>query len=139
MSNKKKYNFIILLSIFFLIILMIENYKVRKIIDEKQCKLQEIDKKIQNEQLIIKKFGYKDILNAVGNQDGIRITKIAQKKGSDIVLVRVMLSGELSFIVRALENMKNDESFQSVQNIEMEKSEDDKIVAKVNVNFIRNK
>ena len=139
MSNNKKYNFAILLSIFSLIILIIQNYRVEKIIAEKQDKVQKIEKKVEAKHLVVKKFGYNDIVNAVGNQDGIKITKFIQQKESDIALVEVEILGELTFVEKTLENIENKENFQNVQNIKMEKCEDDKIITKVNVNFIRNK
>jgi hypothetical protein len=139
MHSNKKYSVVIFICIFSLVFLIFENYRVGKIVSEKQKKISQAEEKIEDKYIPIKKFGYSDIINAFGNQEGIIITKFTQKKEGNTATVEVDVLGDISLVEKMLKNIESKENFQDIQNIKIEKCEDNNIITRLNMNFIKNK
>lgn len=139
MYNNKKYYVVILLCAFSLGFLMFQNYRIDKIISEKQKKIRQIEEKLEGKYISKKKYGYNDIINAFGNQEGIKITKFMQQKESNIATIEVNMLGDIPLVEKMLKNIENKENFQNIQNINIEKCEDGKIITRLNMNFIKNR
>ena len=139
MHNNKKYSVVIFFCIVSLIFLIVQNYRVEKIVSEKQKKISRIEEKMENKYIPVKKFGYSDIINDFGPQEGIKITKFTQKKESNTAAVEVEMLGDIPSVEKMLKNIEGKENFQNIQNIKIGKCEDNKIITRLNMNFIKNK
>jgi len=139
MCNNKKYIMVTFFFIFSLVFLIFENYRVEKVLSEKQNKITKIEMKEKNKDIPTKKFGYIDIINTFENQEGLKITKLNQQKDENTASVELDIVGDISLIEKFLKNIEKKENFQSIKNIEIEKREDNSITTRLNMNFIKNK
>lgn len=139
MYNNKKYIVIIFLCIFSLVFLIFKSYAVEKVISEKQKKIRQIDVKAAAKNTAIKKFGYSDIINDFENQEKVKIIRLIQQKEDNVVSVEVEILGDISLVEEILKDIKDKDNFQNIQNIKIEKREDNSIITRLDMNFIKNK
>ncbi|KZL94208.1 hypothetical protein [Clostridium magnum] len=139
MYNNKKYILTISICIFALVFLIFKNYIVLKTINERQKKIIQVKVNEEDNYKSIREFGYSDIISVFEKQQGIKIVKFIQQKESDIASVEVEILGDISTVEKVLKNIESKDNFHNVQNIKIERCEDNNIIARLNVNFIKNK
>lgn len=139
MYNNKKYILTISICIFALVFLIFKNYIVLKTINERQKKIIQVKVNEEDNYKSIREFGYSDIISVFEKQQGIKIVKFIQQKESDIASVEVEILGDISTVEKVLKNIESKDNFHNVQNIKIERCEDNNIIGRLNVNFIKNK
>jgi hypothetical protein len=139
MCNNNRYIIVTLLSIISLSFLIFENCKVGKVVREKENKLMQIEAMAKNKSTLTPKFGYSDIINVFDNQEGIRIIKLIEQKEEKRASAEIEILGDMSTAEKVLKNVEKKENFQNIQNMKMEKREDNNIITTLNMNFIKNK
>ncbi|WML35319.1 hypothetical protein [Clostridium sp. OS1-26] len=127
----------VILCLILFLFLIVQNFNVREKIAENEAKLRVIDEnKSDNSKL--KQFGFTEILEGLSEKEKVKINGLRIQSNKEAA-VELEILGDISVVKSTLEDIKNKDNYQRINNIKINKDENSNNTTKVNIDFIKNK
>lgn len=127
----------IILCLILFVFLIVQNLNVRQKIVKNEAKLRVINEN-KNDDSKLKQFGFTEILEDLSEKEKIKIDDLKSKNNKEAT-VEIEILGDISIVKKTLEDIKNKDNYQYINNIKINKDENNNNTAKVNIDFIKNK
>lgn len=127
----------VILCLILFVFLIVQNFNVRQKIAENEAKLRVIDEN-KSDDSKLKQFGFTEILEGLSEKEKVKINGLRSQNNKEAA-VELEILGDISVVKNTLEDIKNKDNYQRINNIKINKDENSNNTTKVNIDFIKNK
>ncbi|MBI6873054.1 hypothetical protein [Clostridium aciditolerans] len=127
----------VILCLILFVFLIVMNFNVRQKIAENEAKLRVINEN-KSDDSKLKQFGFTEILEGLSEKEKVKINGLRSQSNKEAA-VELEILGDISVVKSTLEDIKNKDNYQRINNIKINKDENSNNTTKVNIDFIKNK
>lgn len=127
----------VILCLILFVFLVVMNFNVRQKIAKNEAKLRVIDEN-KSDDSKLKQFGFTEILEGLSEREKVKINGLRSQSNKEAA-VELEILGDISVVKSTLEDIKNKDNYQRINNIKINKDENSNNTTKVNIDFIKNK
>ena len=117
--------------------LILQNYNVRQNILKNEVKLRSIDENRTYDNNL-KQFGFTEILEDLSEKDKIKINGLRSANNKE-AKVELEISGDISTVKNVLEHIEKKDNYRRINNIKINKDENNNNTTKADIDFIKNR